>query len=48
MQDELVQPQTHEIRLESLRKLVQSGDYEVPADKLAERLIDVSTTLKQD
>jgi len=48
MQDELVQPQTHEARLEALRKLVQSGEYVVPADKVAERLIDVSTALKQD
>ena len=36
------------LRLERLRKLVQSGKYEVPADKIAARLIDLSTTLRQD
>jgi hypothetical protein len=48
MEEEKAEPQPHELRLEALRKLVQSGEYEVPADKIAARLIDLSATLKRD
>ena len=48
MDEEKVESQPHELRLKMLRALVQSGKYEVPADKIAERLIDLSTTLRRD
>jgi anti-sigma28 factor (negative regulator of flagellin synthesis) len=48
MDEEKAEPQPDQLRLEMLRRLVQSGEYEVPADKIADRLIDLSTTLKQD
>ena len=51
MDDAKAEPQpqeTSEVRLELLRRLVQLGEYEVPADKIAARLIDLSTTLKRD
>jgi len=49
MNEEKVTPQeASELRLEMLRSLVQSGKYEAPADKIAERLIDLSTNLRRD
>jgi hypothetical protein len=49
MDDEKATPQeASELRLELLRRLVQSGEYEVPADHIAARLIDLSTNLRRD
>ena len=49
MEKEKATPQeASELRLELLRRLVQLGEYEVPADQIAARLIDLSTNLRRD
>jgi anti-sigma28 factor (negative regulator of flagellin synthesis) len=48
MDEEKAAQEASELRLEMLRRQVQSGEYEAPADKIAERLIDLSTNLRRD
>jgi anti-sigma28 factor (negative regulator of flagellin synthesis) len=49
MEKEKATPQeASELRLKMLERLVQSGEYEVPADQIAARLIDLSTNLRRD
>ena len=47
-EDKATPQEASELRLEMLQRLVQSGEYEVPADQIAARLIDLSTNLRRD